>query len=309
MKEKIEWYQEVLELEPNSKVFFPLARLLAQTGQVEDALSTLQHGIARHSEFIEARLYYIELLYTHGHMSQCREQVDQLSGLFSGYAGFWEAWGACLASSEKGRDVALALTFLAASFQNSSLTLAQVMELGLQSVLGRKKQESSAHTPCAVSPSEADNMPEVSAAAAAPPAVPPLAELVQALPAESQAVRLADLAEQARRVAVTDVPQVGDGEERFSLRTRSMAEVLAEQGDFKGALEIYQELALTASTSEEAVDLQHRISTLTARLGAAQEEAMPQEEVSLPEASAPGKDRLLSLLQTLAGRLETRAQG
>ncbi len=308
MKEKIEWYQEVLELEPNSKVFFPLARLLAQTGQIEDALNTLQHGIARHPEFIEARLYYIELLYGHGRMPQCQEQVDQLSGLFSGYAGFWEAWGACLASSGKGRDVALALTFLAASFQNSNLTLAQVMELGLQSVLGRKEQVAPAAARAA-SPAELDSAPEASAVSSTPPTVPPLAELVQSLPAESQAVRLADLAEQARRVAVRDVPQVGDGEERFSLRTRSMAEVLAEQGDFKGALEIYQELALTASTSEETVDLQHRISTLTARLGAAQEETVPQEEVSLPEASAPGKDRLLSLLETLADRLETRAQG
>ena len=28
MMEKIEWYQEVLKLDPDSKVFFPLAKLL-----------------------------------------------------------------------------------------------------------------------------------------------------------------------------------------------------------------------------------------------------------------------------------------
>ena len=29
MMEKIEWYQEVLKLDPDSKVFFPLAKLLS----------------------------------------------------------------------------------------------------------------------------------------------------------------------------------------------------------------------------------------------------------------------------------------
>lgn len=307
MKEKIEWYREVLELEPNSKVFFPLARLLAQTGQLEDALATLEHGIGRHPEFIEARLFYIELLYRNNNMPQCQEQVEQLSELFSGYVGFWEAWGACLAASEKGRDVALALTFLAASFQNSNLTLSQVMELGLQSVLGRTAPtgthgESRDGTSSITSPdvSVAEEVP--------PPTVPPLAELVQSLPAEPQAARLVDLAEQARQTTDEDAVQVPAAEERYSLRTRSMAEVLAEQGDFKGALEIYQELALTAVTSEEAVDLQHRISTLTARLDASGDDTALRDEAPAPEVSAPGKDRLLSLLETLADRLETRAQ-
>ena len=41
---------------------------------------------------------------------------------------------------------------------------------------------------------------------------------------------------QSEAVVVDDADE---GEERFSLRTRSMAEVLAEQGDIKGALDIY----------------------------------------------------------------------
>ena len=41
MTEKIEWYKEVLELEPNSKVFFPLARLLSEAGRTDEAVEIL----------------------------------------------------------------------------------------------------------------------------------------------------------------------------------------------------------------------------------------------------------------------------
>ena len=33
MMDKIEWYREVLELEPSSKLFFPLARLLVEAAK------------------------------------------------------------------------------------------------------------------------------------------------------------------------------------------------------------------------------------------------------------------------------------
>ena len=57
MMDKIEWYREVLELEPSSKLFFPLARLLVEDGQPEAALETLRRGLERHPEFLEARLF------------------------------------------------------------------------------------------------------------------------------------------------------------------------------------------------------------------------------------------------------------
>ena len=44
MTEKIEWYKEVLTLEPNSKIFFPLARMLEREGDLEQACEV--HGIS-----------------------------------------------------------------------------------------------------------------------------------------------------------------------------------------------------------------------------------------------------------------------
>ena len=44
MMEKIEWYQEVLKLDPDSKVFFPLAKLLRDSQQPDKAIEVLRAG-------------------------------------------------------------------------------------------------------------------------------------------------------------------------------------------------------------------------------------------------------------------------
>lgn len=354
MQEKIKWYQEVLELEPGSKVFFPLARLLVETGQIDAALQTLQQGLIRYPEFIEARLYLIDVLFTHNRSAQCNEQVSALTSLFASYTGFWKAWGAYLAHNEQDKEVSLALTFLAASFQNPHLRLADIFTHGLQNLHAETRPASP--TPCGTEPSmpsatsgqsesasasliaekchaasvaltnpdfssvapdtnDAETSPSALATASIaelsspqeemPLTVPPLAELVQSLPAPKDYSAVSDASADASDDDA-DGDDSEDGEERFSLRTRSMAEVLAEQGDFKNALDIYQELTAQAATPEEQLDLQHRISTLTARMGSVQ--GQPADSPSMPD-TAHGKHRLLSLLETLAVRFEAHAQG
>ena len=63
MTPKIEWFQEILEQEPSSRVFFPLAKLLFESGDVTKALETLRHGLEHHPDFLEARLFLIHLLH------------------------------------------------------------------------------------------------------------------------------------------------------------------------------------------------------------------------------------------------------
>ena len=316
MKEKIDWYQEVLELEPGSKVFFPLARLLAEDRQLERAVQTLRHGLDRHPEFIEARLYLIDLLFRHGQLEQCEEQIGLLSPLFSRYEGFWQAWGSSVAASGKEGDAGLALNFLAAAFQQRSLTLADVLSRGLEAVLRQEGQAAPAEKQaCTAAPK--GPVPSLSPASSASPVsgvaavLSPLAGVVQSLPAEisvdaANACGADSAGCQSGDAAQGDEAQEEgeEAEERFSLRTRSMAEVLAEQGDFAAALEIYQELAAQASSPEEAADLQYRMSTLTAHLGVVQETATEPET-----APSPGKHRVLSVLEALAERLENRVHG
>ena len=113
------------------------------------------------------------------------------------------------------------------------------------------------------------------------------------------------IVENATGGAVQSGEEADDSEERFSLRTRSMAEVLAEQGDIKGALDIYHELAAAATAPEESADLRKRIATLNARLGS----APPVEQTQEPAEAggSTGKDKLISMLEALAERVEARA--
>ena len=374
MTEKIEWYKEVLELEPNSKVFFPLARLLSEAGRTDEAVEILEQGLARHEEFLEARLFLIELLHTANRLEACEKQVGRLTKMFSTYAGFWQAWAACINAAGDAPDTAAVLRFLALNFSKGPVSLHEVINRGLASLsgaaagAGASLQARSEATVPASGPSghEAAAAASISAHPAVPGAVAPAAEAAEqfavpsvlatapgmanavrdadapldadvhiddvdahepidfdpdlamaddeALPAESEGTpsmlaRGADAyAAYAAPVTQSEAVVVDDadeGEERFSLRTRSMAEVLAEQGDIKGALDIYHELAAAAVHPEESADLRQRITTLTARLGNAQTVDPVQPAATAEHAS--GKDKLISMLEALAERVEARA--
>ncbi|MDE7240872.1 MAG: hypothetical protein K2N62_03165, partial [Desulfovibrio sp.] len=222
MTEKIEWYKEVLELEPNSKVFFPLARLLAKAGRDDEAIAALEHGLERHGEFLEARLFLIELLYRTARQDACARQIERLSAMFASYAGFWQAWAACLSGVEGEADTATVLRFLAAHFLNGPITLHEVLNRGLDTLEGSAavKSAPAAHEPVSASPAAPDAPAQPAPEPAAPPASETAAPLWEEEPAEGEAAAPLDVP-----------PHEEDGEEHFSLRTRSMAEVLAEQGD------------------------------------------------------------------------------
>ncbi len=101
-----------------------------------------------------------------------------------------------------------------------------------------------------------------------------------------------------------------ESDEQFSLRTRSMAEVLAEQGDYVAALKIYSDLMHAAQTDEEKSDLQLRIATLSGLSDDASIDKVntpiAPSEANVAKAISPGKERVISVLESLADRLENR---
>ncbi|EGY27310.1 tetratricopeptide repeat family protein [Desulfovibrio sp. A2] len=308
MKAKIEWYQEVLELEPSSKVFFPLARLLAENGQPDDAIATLRQGLDRHPEFIEARLFLIELLHA-SHRDDLRDgEVGKLARLLGAYPGFWDAWSACLAAGDKGRDTALALAFLAASFRSGpqgALSWTAVIEHGLRAMLGGNGAQAAPAMPTSASPSRA----------AAAPSVSPPAPSDSGISEAPDFVALQDAPEMRGGFAVAAASGAAEAqdaqeeeEEHFSLRTRSMAQVLAEQGDLKGALDIYEELLAASGSDEERADITGVIQELTNRLKSAGEGSQRQQATDEGQ-PLQGKHKLIHMLESLAERLEARAQG
>ena len=297
MKQKIEWYKEVLELEPGSKVFFPLARMQAEDGQPDAALSTLRHGLARNPEHLEARLLLIDILSGRKEYDGIWPEVDAVAQMLGGYPGFWAAWTERMSKNPQSRDAALALSFLSQSLKGHPISWSDVIEHGLNQLL-------SPGSPVAVKAPQAAvsfDMAEMSALAEGFSAAPKTPEKPVA-PAPSAEPKAAG------------TPDADEEEEPFSLKTRSMAEVLAEQGDYVGALDIYEELLKQARTEEEKISLEDAIARLSADVSAVPASdngvASSGDKSPAQEKQGKGQDkgRLLDVLELLADRLESKAE-
>ena len=303
MMEKIEWYQEVLELEPSSKVFFPLAKLLQNNNQPNEAVATLRQGLDRHPEFFEARLMLIDLLESSGRSEEALQEVERLGSKLDLYPGFWQAWaGVC---EQQGQmDVSVALRLLAVSLSGKDVSLMDVLQQGLQSILG--------NPPVSGIPLTASS--SVSDSAAPAGHLEPAPEVLEKnarshAPVANATVSPAERGqmEESISLAPTEPDELADEEEPFSLRTRTMATVLLEQGDLQGALDIYEELLAVAESPEKKQELQERISELSSRM----KTGVYEPEHDEPKADEPlqGKQKLLDALENLAKRLEVRAGG
>ena len=302
MMEKIEWYQEVLEIEPSSKVFFPLAKLLAGNNQAHESIAVLRQGLDRHPDFFEARLMLIELLQQERDSAGALREVNALGAKLSEYPGFWEAWAGSVAATGDHKDLATALRLMAAFLRHGELSWSEIINQGLSAVLGGQEAAAAASAP------------------KAPPAAPKAQPAEQARPhkalvvferpsvaVHNPAAPVEPSFESVGPESPTDFPVDDDeGEdEQFSLRTKTMATVLAEQGDFAGAKEIYEEIL--AATADPAIraDLEERIAELALKIKSGHTAPAPESQ---DDSTEQGKNKLIQVLERLAGRLEDRAE-
>lgn len=381
MLSKIEIYREVLEIEPNSKVFFPLARSLAEEGRHDEAAAVLTRGIGFHPDHLEAKFLLIELLTRQGKEEQADQVFTDVGALLARYPSVWLLWSKTAAA--RAKDPSLAMLFLAHYFQNQTLTWAEVMERGLkslsqaagsaepsegsagpgtadasggseQSAPGGGEEKAAAAPSASVAPDVAaasqdaaahtlDDMPGASEAALPEPAretapvresahvpsgpvvqaaalseaeepAPQTASVapdVAAAPAEAAGPELRGAREVMALAGLLDAPETVEPRPRSKpakgkeqgVRTRTMAAVLAEQGDLAGARAIYQELLAAAATDAEREELR----ALMDALGATGRPAS-QDPAQTPAADGPkSANRLADFLEALANRLETRA--
>ena len=333
MTEKIEWYKEVLALEPNSKIFFPLARMLEREGDLEQACEVLKEGVARHGEYLEARLFLVELLERLGRTEECAAEVEVLAGLLARYEGFWSAWSA--SAGQAGADPALFVRMLGLSLKRPGLTLAELLRRGLDSfgegpagqtkteILVGKAPASKASVPETSGPEAAGPAagPEAAWKAASEPAQPASAKADPGKPESAKSesarpeARAAKPAAESRPEPAKVATKAGTASRRSaqpakaggaSLRTRSMAEVLAEQGDLASAAEIYDELVLAAPEGERDALCRRRdeLKALQAAQAQASGKAPAAERA---DGAARPASKLVTLLENLAARVEARA--
>lgn len=173
MMEKIEWYQEVLKLDPDSKVFFPLAQLLRESRQPEKAIEVLRLGLRHTSMFLEARLLLIQLLFEQSRVDECRAELSAVTGLLENYPAFWEVWADSVAG--KNKDLALAIRLMASTIRHPEYSLSLILESGLELLQDVRRTFSAAPATAAGAETEAPSgaMPAEPRSADAPE--PPLA--------------------------------------------------------------------------------------------------------------------------------------
>ncbi len=266
---KIEWFQEVLSLEPGSKVFFPLAKLFVETDQLEEAVLTLGKGLDRHPDFMEARLLYVQTLSALGRNEQAVEEALRIVEAVGQYPAFWETWAKSLPDDQ--RDVSVFIMLVAANIGGERITWTDVVLEGLNSLSERL---------------------------VGPPLV--AGEKV-AVPRTAKPVK----EPRAKSVFLSEpVPAVST--EIGSLRTRTMASLLASQGDSKGALAIYRELLASAKSDAERAELEEYIRVVeTGPDASGSGEAVDKESDPFGKHA---KNRLIGTLEVLASRFEARAE-
>ncbi len=141
MLAKVEWYEELFQVEPHSKLFLPYARLLFEFGSAENspeyfeqAIKILRNGLEYHQDFIEARLFLIEVLHHYGQSEKCGIEVAKLASLFLSYPDFWDAWREHTILENDSKDFSVALGFMGALVRDKSLTLRDIFNAGLANI-------------------------------------------------------------------------------------------------------------------------------------------------------------------------------
>ncbi len=289
MMAKIEWYKEILEIEPGSKLFFPYARELVEVGQNQLAVQVLRQGLAMHPEFIEARVLLVSLLYEAQDTVGCSAEMEPLFKMFSAYPAFWDAWSQ-MASKHGKSAAALGSALLASVYKNESVSLESLMLSALQLSTGHNAP---AHE-------------------------------------EAKAPR-SSASEKSKKPRKQAEEHAGKSRaESFSLRTRSMADVLAEQGDLESAIAIYNELIANSTTVSERRSLRRRLKDMEKKLEAEKmlsasdadmgqeqskvidHDSTAQSEADTAASAAPNphqmQDNHRMVLENLAKRLEARAR-
>lgn len=324
MTEKNEFYRELLRIDPSSKVFYPLAVLLFEARHLDEAAKILRQGLAAHGDHLEARLLLVEILEQLGLKAEAVTEADKAISIVSRFPSFWRIWAS--QASKGSKDLALALNFLANHFKGQTLSWAELIQSAFE-VLSHAQQSSG-------SMEKLDSPTDKSAQ-----------ERIQS-ETEAQFRKVEESLQTCEQVKVdvgsssAGTPQRISGrvgypgesasdherkpERRIggSLRTRTMADLLAAQGDFDGAAEIYEDLLREVDDKRQRQMLIDTIARVRAE--AAQKkgqiyagsdrnlERQPQGAVPEKLAASPERpqanEKLINLLEKLAQRLEGRAQ-
>lgn len=311
MQDKITWYEEVLAQDPASPLFFNLAQLYLEQGDRGKALASLRSGLDRNPAHAQARLLLIQVLVEADRRDEARWYVDPLVAALGTCSHFWLLWSE-RAQAEGQTDVAAALRFIGQDIHNGPLSWAQIMDKGLEALVQEASSRYQDEVREKMKAGHEDSRTE-----------PELADTESGPDEAAWDVYVPDPSEGSQKIASQEsLPPNG-------YRTVTMADILAGQGEYASAIEIYSQLLEEETGRERRQQIQERIHSLKRRMHEADTSTdqeghqdvqeletgaigeNDQQDAMSPESKYPSirpeKQEILRRLDRLAARLEAKS--
>lgn len=274
MQDKITWYEEILAQDPASPLFYNLALLYLEQGKQDKAIEHLKSGLDKNPTHAQGRLLLIQVLSQADFPDQAKASMDPLLSWLCSCPQFWLLWADQLQKEGK-KDLAAAVGFIGADLGNDSLSWAQIMQAGVYSFIGQKSPAGRDEYPG----SQAGHEEKESSGAKKGSAPSQHAEL-QDEKSGSHCFTEPDAAEQ-EALRKEDLTPGG-------YRTVTMADILAGQGEFDSALEIYAELLDQSEDLERRQQIEARMASVQSKMN---REASQEGQDFVPnDAGGPGHE-------------------
>lgn len=319
MEGKIKFFEEALAADPRSTLFYSLAKLHVGQGDTEKAIDVLRRGLDVHPDHLRANCMLASLLLGAGEEDLALAELDRVTAVLEEVPELWAAWAEKLNGSGK-EDAALAVFFLASFFKGDQVSWAGLIEQGMRQLIPGKVQKKSPEPELTGEEPEAAEPPSPDQDAGQSP-LEPAADLswegleeIHPDDAETSVVQEGAVSKEEQQgeelspddlepavppssghdseggvqAQAEDVEQEEPGE--TTIRTKTMADILVEQGDYSQAMEIYQEILEDSSIEESRrQEIEASVNALRSKLSDVKEK------------------KLLRTLEKLAERLESRA--
>lgn len=89
MENNIDLLDELLDQDPGSKIFFPLAKIYRKRGDGAKALEVIRKGITNHPRFLEAQLFMVDLLQERQHYDEAESVAAAIFEQLQSSHTFW----------------------------------------------------------------------------------------------------------------------------------------------------------------------------------------------------------------------------
>ncbi len=130
MNDTLHLFDELLEHDAGSKIFFPLARLYRKQGHLQRAIEIVQKGLKHHPDYLDAQLYLIELFVEIGDLEGAEEQAQAVFAKLADHEKFWLSLRSHFAKSQQ-TDMSLAAFILERNASGGTTDLISLMNYGI----------------------------------------------------------------------------------------------------------------------------------------------------------------------------------